>query len=243
MSSTLVSTATGVAVRRGLRYTPGWYKGSGRLSGKIAVVTGAGGPIGQAVSIAFAREGADVLLAFSSSATWEALETSSWIERAGRVAILSPCTATTESGCEELVQLAVKCFGSIDIIANTDDVPDPTINPAPISPARVGRSADLLFAASAAHMPPGGAITDTFCAKDDLYPRGDIYEAEAALSALAFNCTAKSLRANGVSIGTPRRYRRYFTQEATLPAYLAEVATAHVACATHTTLNGTIFTI
>lgn len=183
-----------------------------------------------------------MVMAFAPGAIREALETSNWIERAGRTAVLAPFTASTEEGCAEMIQLAIECFGRIDVIANTDDVPPCTRVPSPLrAETPVGRSAGLLYDACAVQMSAGGAITDTFCAKDDLCRRGDIYEAEAAMSALALSCAAKSLRANGVCIGTPQRFRNICADEhAALPMYLAEIATAHVLCATESNLNGAI---
>ena len=63
------------------------YRGTGRLAGKAAVITGADSGIGRAVAIAFAREGADVLISYLSEDD-DAPETAKWVERAGRKAVL-----------------------------------------------------------------------------------------------------------------------------------------------------------
>ncbi|HEY3953389.1 MAG TPA: SDR family NAD(P)-dependent oxidoreductase, partial [Streptosporangiaceae bacterium] len=63
------------------------YRGSGRLEGKAAVITGADSGIGRAVAIAFAREGADVLISYLDEHD-DARETARWVEQAGRKAVL-----------------------------------------------------------------------------------------------------------------------------------------------------------
>ena len=65
------------------------YRGSGRLAGKAAVITGADSGIGRAVAIAFAREGADVLISYLDEHD-DARETARWVEQAGRKAVLVP---------------------------------------------------------------------------------------------------------------------------------------------------------
>lgn len=65
------------------------YKGSGRLEGKIALITGADSGIGRAVAIAFAREGADVVIAYLNEHE-DAEETARWVEQAGRQCLLVP---------------------------------------------------------------------------------------------------------------------------------------------------------
>ena len=70
------------------------YKGSGRLSGRAAVITGGDSGIGRAVAIAFAREGADVLISYLNEDE-DARETARWVEQAGRKAVLAPGTSRT----------------------------------------------------------------------------------------------------------------------------------------------------
>ena len=65
------------------------YRGSGRLLGRAAIITGGDSGIGRAVAIAFAREGADVLISYLSEDA-DAQETARWIEEAGRKAVLVP---------------------------------------------------------------------------------------------------------------------------------------------------------
>lgn len=75
------------------------YAGSGKLEGKVAVITGGDSGIGRAVAIAFAREGANVVLSYLSEHE-DAKETASWVERAGRAALLVPVTSRTSRTAE-----------------------------------------------------------------------------------------------------------------------------------------------
>lgn len=94
------------------------YRGTGRLKDKVAVVTGGDSGIGRAVAIAFAREGADVILSFLASEADDAKETAHWVQDAGRRAVQVPADLTQEAACVELAQRAVSEFGEIDILVN-----------------------------------------------------------------------------------------------------------------------------
>ena len=93
------------------------YKGSGRLLGKAALITGADSGIGRAVALAFAREGADVLIEYLEEHE-DAKETASWVEKAGRRAVLVPGDVSKEEHCNELVGRTVDEFGKIDILVS-----------------------------------------------------------------------------------------------------------------------------
>ncbi|KAA2213403.1 SDR family oxidoreductase [Teichococcus oryzae] len=93
------------------------YKGSGRLKDKVALITGGDSGIGRAVAIAFAREGADVLISYSEEHE-DARETARWVEEAGRKAVVLPGDITSEAHCRSLVQKAVDQFGKLDILVN-----------------------------------------------------------------------------------------------------------------------------
>ena len=94
------------------------YRGSGRLTGKKAVVTGGDSGIGRAVALAFAREGADVLIAYLDSEEKDAQETARLVEEAGRRAVCVPGDLTEERACQEVVDRAVGELGGIDILVN-----------------------------------------------------------------------------------------------------------------------------
>jgi len=93
------------------------YKGSGKLHGKAALITGADSGIGRAVAIAFAREGADVLISYWNEHD-DAKETARWVEQAGRRAVLMPGDIADSRHCGDLVNKAAEQFGRIDIIVN-----------------------------------------------------------------------------------------------------------------------------
>lgn len=94
------------------------YRGSGRLEGRKAVVTGADSGIGRAVAIAYAREGADVVLSYLPSEESDAQEVVKLVEEAGQKAVAVPGDLKDETYCQELVERAVKELGSIDILVN-----------------------------------------------------------------------------------------------------------------------------
>ena len=93
------------------------YKGSGRLAGKAALITGGDSGIGRAVALAFAREGADVLISYLNEHE-DAKEAASWVEKAGKRAVLVPGDVSEEAHCNALVERTVKEFGRIDILVN-----------------------------------------------------------------------------------------------------------------------------
>ena len=91
------------------------YRGSGRLAGKASVITGADSGIGRAVAIAFAREGADVLVSYLDEDD-DARETAKWIEDAGRRAVLVPGDVADPAHCRAVVEKAVQEFGRVDVL-------------------------------------------------------------------------------------------------------------------------------
>jgi len=93
------------------------YKGSGRLEGRKALITGADSGIGKAVAIAFAREGADVLISYLKEDE-DARETAKWVEDVGRKAVLVPGDISEEEHCKQLIEKAVQELGGIDILVN-----------------------------------------------------------------------------------------------------------------------------
>ena len=93
------------------------YKGSGKLSGRKAVITGGDSGIGRAVAIAFAREGADVVISYLNEDE-DAAETAKYIEQAGRKAVLIAGDISEEVQCNKIIDRAVKELGGIDILVN-----------------------------------------------------------------------------------------------------------------------------
>lgn len=93
------------------------YRGSGKLRDRVALITGADSGIGRAVAIAYAREGADVIISYLEEDE-DARETARWVEEAGRKAVLARGDISNESFARSLVQRAVDECGKIDILVN-----------------------------------------------------------------------------------------------------------------------------
>ncbi len=94
------------------------YVGHDRLLDQVAVITGGDSGIGRAVAIAFAREGADVMIAYLDGEDEDAQETARLVEDAGRRAVLVPTDLVEEEACRALVDRAVDEFGRIDVFVN-----------------------------------------------------------------------------------------------------------------------------
>jgi NAD(P)-dependent dehydrogenase (short-subunit alcohol dehydrogenase family) len=106
------------------------YQGFGRLTGRAAIITGADSGIGRAVAIAFAREGADVLISYLSEDD-DAQETRRLVEDAGRRAVVVPGDVGDREVCASLVSQALDAFGRLDIVVcnaafqmNHDSLPE-----------------------------------------------------------------------------------------------------------------------
>jgi len=143
------------------------YRGSNKLQDKKTLITGADSGIGRAVALAFAREGADVLIAYLDEDE-DAEETRRLVEAAGRKAVLVPGDLSDAAHCRAVVDRAVQAFGRIDVLVNNaahqmsfdslEDIPDEewdyTFRTNIFS---------MFFLAKAAvrHMAPGSAIINT----------------------------------------------------------------------------------
>ncbi len=143
------------------------YEGSGKLKGKRALITGGDSGIGRAVAIAFAREGADILISYLCEDE-DAKETARWIEKAGRKAVLAPGDIQNSSHCRILVDRAVKELGGLDILVNNaahqatfkalDEITDEEWE----ATFRINIHAMFWLARAAyPHMPKGSAIINT----------------------------------------------------------------------------------
>jgi short chain dehydrogenase len=130
------------------------YLGSGRLAGKAALITGADSGIGRAVAIAYAREGADVLIAYWGEHK-DAQETAAWVERAGRKAVLVPGDLASAAHCRSVIDAAVLEFGRLDVLVSNGWVDG--------DPAAATSLTALSYLTRAAlpHMPPGSVIIGT----------------------------------------------------------------------------------
>jgi NAD(P)-dependent dehydrogenase (short-subunit alcohol dehydrogenase family) len=94
------------------------YRGLARLTDRVALVTGGDSGIGRAVSIAFAREGADVLVSYLPEEERDADETCRWVEEAGRRAVKLPGDIRDERHCRQMIERVSADFGRLDILVN-----------------------------------------------------------------------------------------------------------------------------
>lgn len=145
------------------------YIGSGKLEGKKAIITGGDSGIGKAVAIAFAKEGADVLISYLDDVEdKDAEETAEIIKKEGRNAVLVKGDIRSEEHCKEIVAKAVDAFGQIDILVNNAAFQMARESMDEISTEEWERTFDtnikaMFFLSKAAvpHMRPGSSIINT----------------------------------------------------------------------------------
>ena len=94
------------------------YHGNGKLVDRVAVITGGDSGIGRAVALAFAREGADVVLSYLEGEDDDGRRTAELVEEAGRRAVTVPGDLTSEAACQQLMDRTLSEFGRIDILVN-----------------------------------------------------------------------------------------------------------------------------
>jgi NAD(P)-dependent dehydrogenase (short-subunit alcohol dehydrogenase family) len=189
------------------------YRGSGRLAGKAAVITGADSGIGRAVAIAYAREGADVLISYLDEHD-DANDTKKWVEQAGRKAVLAAGDVSDPAHCRSIIDMAVREFGRLDILVsnaamqrthdNIEDVSDEEWN----RTIAVNLSAFFyLTKAALPHMKPGASIIGTSSVNSDMpTPQLLPYDVTKAgidnmAAALARLLGPRGIRANSVAPG------------------------------------------
>jgi NAD(P)-dependent dehydrogenase (short-subunit alcohol dehydrogenase family) len=189
------------------------YRGSGRLAGKKAIITGGDSGIGRAVAIAYAREGADVLIAYLSEDD-DARQTAELVEAAGRRAVLVPGDLADKSHCEAVVGKAAEEFGSIDVLVNNAAYQMTHETVEEISDEEWTRTFDInitamfrLVRAALAYMGAGGSIINTSSINYD-QPRPTLLPYATTKGAIA-NFTAglaqmladRGIRVNAVAPG------------------------------------------
>ncbi|MFO2463419.1 SDR family oxidoreductase [Pseudomonas sp. 15FMM2] len=150
------------------------YRGSGRLADKIALITGADSGIGRAVAIAFAREGADVAIAYLDEHE-DAQETARWVEEAGRQCLLLPGDIAQKAKCQAIVDKTVEQFGRIDVLVNNAAFQMSHETLEQISDEEWVRTFDInitamfrICKAALPHMPVGGSIINTSSVNSDM---------------------------------------------------------------------------
>ncbi|MEZ2223432.1 SDR family oxidoreductase [Rhizobium sp. RCC_161_2] len=189
------------------------YRGSGRLLGKKAIITGGDSGIGRAVAIAFAREGADVLIAYLDEDD-DAEETRHWVEQAGCKAVLVSGDIQDPQHCRSIVEKAVAEFGAVDILVNNaahqasfQDIGDISDQEWELTFKVNIHAMFYLTKAAVPHMKPGSAIINTASINSDnpnptllayATTKGAIQNFTAGLAQLL---AEKGIRANAVAPG------------------------------------------
>ena len=149
-------------------YGAGSYKGAGRLEGKSALITGGDSGIGRAVAVAFAREGADVLISYLEEEERDARETAGAVEASGRRCVRVAGDIRDEEHCRRLVGRAVEEFGKLDVLVNNAAFQMTREGIAEISSEEFDRTFRTnvyamfyLCKAALPHMPRGGSVINT----------------------------------------------------------------------------------
>ncbi|RFU19645.1 SDR family oxidoreductase [Geodermatophilus marinus] len=189
------------------------YRGSGRLAGKAAVITGGDSGIGRAVAIAFAREGADVLIAYLDEHE-DARETAKLVEEAGRTCVLVPGDLADRAHQKTVVPKAVEAFGKVDVLVNNAAFQMSHESLDEISDEEWDHTLALNLTAMFTlcrdvlpHMPPGGSIINSSSVNSDnpsptLAPYAMTKAGIANFSAsLAQLLAEKGIRVNSVAPG------------------------------------------
>ena len=190
------------------------YKGSGRLTGRKALITGGDSGIGRAAAIAYAREGADVVINYLPSEQSDADEVITLIEAEGMKGYAIPGDITNEDFCIKLVDEAVKKLGGLDILVNnaghqqaveslldlTSDGFDTTIKTNIYAPFWITKAA-------LPHLAPGSVIISTssvqaYDPSENLFDYAQTKAANVAfVKSLAKQLGPKGIRVNGVAPG------------------------------------------
>jgi NAD(P)-dependent dehydrogenase (short-subunit alcohol dehydrogenase family) len=189
------------------------YEGSGKLKGLKAVITGGDSGIGRAVAIAYAREGADVLIAYLNE-TEDAREVKELIEKEGRKAVAIAGDICDPGHCRSIIQRAVDELGGIDILVNNaahqatfKDIADISDDEWEITFKTNIHAMFYLTKAAVPHMKPGSAIINTASVNSDM--PNPILLAYATTKGAIQNFTGglaqmlaeKGIRANAVAPG------------------------------------------
>jgi NAD(P)-dependent dehydrogenase (short-subunit alcohol dehydrogenase family) len=190
------------------------YKGSGRLKGRKALITGGDSGMGRAAAIAYAREGADVAINYYPTEEEDAKEVIALIKAEGRKAVAIPGDLRDEAFCKKLVEDAVKALGGLDILVNnaarqqtqesildiTSEAFDATMKTNIYAPFWITKAA-------LPHLKPGASIigTTSVQAYDPSAELYDYAQTKAAttnyVKSLAKQLGPKGIRVNGVAPG------------------------------------------
>ncbi|WP_316809325.1 SDR family oxidoreductase [Pedobacter agri] len=193
------------------------YKGSDKLKGKKAIITGGDSGIGRAVAIAFAREGADVLISYlDDSEDEDARVTADFVRDAGRKAVLIKGDIKEQAHCQKIIDSAIAEFGGIDILVNNAAFQMARKNIQEITAEEWDRTFQTnitamfyLCRAAEPHLKPGSSIINTtsvnaYSPSEQLLPyaatKGAIQNFSANLSQILL-MNGKGIRVNSVAPG------------------------------------------
>jgi NAD(P)-dependent dehydrogenase (short-subunit alcohol dehydrogenase family) len=189
------------------------YRGSGRLTGKAAVITGGDSGIGRAVAIAFAREGADVLISYLDEHE-DATDTAKYVEEAGRKCVLVAGDLADRAHAKTIIPKAVEEFGKVDILVNNaafqmshDSLEEVSDGEWDYTLAVNLTAMFTLTKDAIPHMPPGSSIINSSSVNSDMpSPQLAPYAMTKAgianfTASLAQMYADKGIRANSVAPG------------------------------------------
>lgn len=190
------------------------YKGSGRLTGRKALITGGDSGMGRAAAIAYAREGADVAINYYPSEEQDAQEVIALIRKEGRKGIAIPGDLRSEDFCKELVHKAVDALGGLDIIVSNagrqqaaESITDVTTEEFDSIMKTNIYAPFFIIREALPHLPPGSAIIGTtseqaYNPDPWLYAYGQTKAATMNyVKSLAKQLGPKGIRVNGVAPG------------------------------------------
>ena len=150
------------------QYEAPLYKGSGKLEGKVAIITGGDSGIGRAVAVLFAREGADVVIVYLPAEESDARETKRAVEKEGRTALLVSGDVRESRFCRSVVEWTVQEMGRLDILVNNAAFQQHQKSLEDVTEEQFDKTFKTniygyFFMAKAAlkHLPKGGAIINT----------------------------------------------------------------------------------
>jgi NAD(P)-dependent dehydrogenase (short-subunit alcohol dehydrogenase family) len=190
------------------------YKGSGRLAGRKALITGGDSGMGRAAAIAYAREGADVAINYLSAEEPDAQEVIEQIKKEGRTGLAVPGDLRDEAFCKKLVEQAVQGLGGLDIVVNNAARQQTRASILDVSSEDFDATMKTniyapfwIIKAALPHLKPGSCIIGT--TSEQAYdPSPDLYDyaqTKAAtmnyVKSLAKQLASKGIRVNGVAPG------------------------------------------
>ena len=190
------------------------YRGSGRLAGRKALITGGDSGMGRAAAIAFAREGADVAINYLPDEEPDAREVIALIRQAGRKGVAIPGDIRSEAFCKKLVDTAVRELGGLDIVVSNAGRQQTHASILDISTEQFDWTMKTniyapfwIIKAALPHLQPGSAIIGT-TSEQATVPSKDLYDyamTKAATTSyvrsLAKQLAPRGIRVNGVAPG------------------------------------------